>query len=137
MDKDLLNDQKKQTFNVYNHWAYLGLKERCLIELDSNVQTSICWKNDQHIQLADKRIVLVNESFKLKQIDKPIGVDYCLISTYVPIRKLLVPYAPELFILDGGLSYYARQLLEKELVSEGLQYYDLKQDGALIVGLAN
>lgn len=107
------------------------------MKLDSNIRSSICWKKDHHLQLADKRIVLVNESFKLKETNKPISVDYCLISNYVSIPELLKIYEPKLIILDGGFPYYATQQIEQELEEEGVQCHNLKQDGALIVGLVN
>ena len=132
-----MNYQKKQSVNLHNHWAFMGLKEKHLMKLDSNIRSSICWKKDYHLQLADKRIVLVNESFKLKKTKKPILVDYCLISNYVSIPELLKIYEPKLIILDGGFPYYATQQIEQELEEEGVRFHNLKQDGALIVGLIN
>ncbi len=135
MDNILKYDLKKQAFYVNNHWSYLDLDQRHLINLDSAFQSEICWKKNHHVQLFDQRLLWVNEGFNLMESNIAIELDYCLLSSYIPLDILLKSYHPKLIILDGALTYYDEQRLEKELNDEGIQWHHLKKDGALVVYL--
>ena len=137
MDNNLLADSSKQSFNLYNHWAFLGLDELKTLSLDTNLETSTIWKSGQHIQLANSRIIWVNDNFKHKSIDSPIQVDFCLISTHFSIEKLIKSYSIKQLVLDATLpKYIAKRLIEKCQELE-LAYYDLNSQGALLVDLKN
>jgi len=120
---------------LFNHWSYLGLDKASLIDLDSNFQHQFIWKEDCHIQLGNKKMVLLNENFNLKRYENPIEVDYCLFSDYFPIDKLLKSYSPKTVIIDSSLPYYKADKLEMESKVLNLNYYNLKTSNALLVDL--
>lgn len=134
-NSDFIKNKSSQQFNLFNHWSYLGLDKPSLIDLDSNFQHQFIWKEDCHIQLGNKKMVLVNENFSLKQYENPIEVDYCLISDYFPIDKLLISYSPKTVIIDSSLPYYKADKLEMESKVLNLNYYNLKTNNALLVDL--
>lgn len=137
MDTDLLADSSKKSFNLYNHWALLGSDELKTLSLDTDLETSIIWKSGQHIQLANSRIIWLNDNFKQKSIDSPIQVDYCLISTHYSIEKLIKSYSIKQFVFDATLpKYITKRLIEKCQELE-LPYHDLNTKGALLVDLKN
>ena len=75
--------------------------------------------------------------FKIKTTQISVEVDYCLISDYFPIDKLLQTYRPKRIVLDAALSYYEVQKLIKECLHLNVKCYSLKKDKALIVNLKN
>ena len=137
MDKDLLKNTASQKFNFHNHWSYLGLTALEKIPLDTNIENTLVWKNGNHLQLGHSRLLWINDDFKIKTNQIPIEVDYCLISDYFPVEKLLQTYRPKRIVLDAALSYYEVQKLIKECQHLNVKYNSLKKDKALIVNLKN
>jgi hypothetical protein len=82
-------------------------------------------------------LLWINDDFKIKTSQIPIEVDYCLISDYFSIEKLLQTYRPKQIILDASLSYYEAQQLNEECLHMNVKYYSLKKDKALIFNLKN
>lgn len=83
------------------------------------------------------RPLWINDDFKIKTTQISVEVDYCLISEYFPIDKLLQTYRPKRIVLDAALSYYEVQKLIKECLHLNVKCYSLKKDKALIVNLKN
>jgi competence protein ComEC len=137
MNEELLTDPAKQSFNFYNHWAYLGINNLNLIKLDTNIEHSMVWKKDQHIQLANARILWVNDNFKPKFADSPVQVDYCLISSHCTIEQLIKSYRFKHIVLDAALPKYIARRLSNECQELNLAYHDLNTQGALVVDLNN
>ncbi|MBL6663766.1 MAG: ComEC family competence protein [Flavobacteriales bacterium] len=137
MDKDLLKNTASQKFNLHNHWSYLGLTTLEKMPLDTNLENALVWKKENHIQLGHLRLLWINDDFKIKTNQTPIDVDYCLISDYFPVEKLLQTYQPKRIVLDAALSYYEVQKLNKECQHLNVNSYSLKKDKALIVNLKN
>ena len=132
LDETLIQNKKKQAFNLHNHWASVNLKEQLIFNLDTSFQSSVCLKSDHHIQIGNQRILLVDNTFELMTISSPIQIDYCLLSVYYPLDELLKTYQPELIILDGSLPFYTSNRIIQEAIDYGLKYHHLKQEGALI-----
>ena len=137
MSEELIKDSVKQEYNFYNHWIRLGQSNPQIISLDSNMENSLIWKKENHLQLGHSRLLWINDDFKIKTAQIPIEIDYCLISDYFPIEKVLQTYRPKQIILDAALSYYEVQQLDKECQHLNVKYYSLKKDKALIVNLKN
>lgn len=134
-DSDFIKDKSSQNFNLNNHWSYLGLNNPQLIELNSNFQNQSIWKEDCHIQFGNKKLVLVNKNFELKWCEVLIEIDYCLVSHYFPVDKLLQIYCPKRIILDANLPSYIVNKLSKECSKLKISMHDLKSKGALLVDL--
>lgn len=136
-NSELINNQKSQKFNLHNHWAFLKLNERELVDLDSNIQSQYVWKEQSHIQLANQKLLIVDHNFELKSIDNPIKLDYCILSVDFPVTNILEAYQPKTIIIDSRLPYYVARKIEDECNALQLRYHNLKTDGALVVNLMN
>ena len=99
MDKDLLKNTASQKFNLHNHKSYLGLTSLEKMPLDTNLENALIWKKKNHLQLGHSRLLWINDNFKIKTSQTPTDVDYCLISDYFPIDKLLQTYRPKRIVL--------------------------------------
>lgn len=135
MNEELLADSSKLSFNLHNHWSFLSLNSREIIPLDSNLESHSVWKNGQHIQLANSRILLVNSDFTLFHINSPIEVDYCLISVNYSIKKIFSTYKVKYIVLDATLPRYIADRLSEECREMEIPFYNLNSQGALVVDL--
>ena len=74
-NSELIDNEKSQKFNLYDHWAFLNLNDRQLMGLDTNIQCQNVWKERSHIRLGNQKLLLVDDKFELKDIDKAVEVD--------------------------------------------------------------
>ena len=136
-NSELIDNEKSQKFNLYNHWAFLNLNDRQLMGLDTNIQRQNVWKERSHIQLGNQKLLLVDDKFELKDIDKAVEVDYCILAIDFPIDRLLKAYQPKTIIIDSSLPHYLARKIEEESNTLGLSFYNLKSEGALVVDFTN
>jgi hypothetical protein len=136
-NSELIDNEKSQKFNLYNHWAFLNLNDRQLMGLDTNIQRQNVWKERSHIQLGNQKLLLVDDKFELKDIDKAVEVYYCILAIDFPIDRLLKAYQPKTIIIDSSLPHYLARKIEEESNTLGLSFYNLKSEGALVVDFTN
>jgi hypothetical protein len=136
-NSELIDNEKSQKFNLYNHWAFLNLNDRQLMGLDTNIQRQNVWKERSHIQIGNQKLLLVDDKFELKDIDKAVEVDYCILAIDFPIDRLLKAYQPKTIIIDSSLPHYLARKIEEESNTLGLSFYNLKSEGALVVDFTN
>jgi hypothetical protein len=136
-NSELIDNEKSQKFNLYNHWAFLNLNDRQLMGLDTNIQRQNVWKERSHIQLGNQKLLLVDDKFELKDIDKAVEVDYCILAIDFPIDRLLKAYQLKTIIIDSSLPHYLARKIEEESNTLGLSFYNLKSEGALVVDFTN
>ncbi|MDB0006799.1 ComEC family competence protein [Flavobacteriales bacterium] len=136
-NSELIDNEKSQKFNLYNHWAFLNLNDRQLMGLDTNIQRQNVWKECSHIQLGNQKLLLVDDKFELKDIDKAVEVDYCILAIDFPIDRLLKAYQPKTIIIDSSLPHYLARKIEEESNTLVLSFYNLKSEGALVVDFTN
>jgi hypothetical protein len=136
-NSELIDNEKSQKFNLYNHWAFLNLNDRQLMGLDTNIQRQNVWKERSHIQLGNQKLLLVDDKFELKDIDKAVEVDYCILAIDFPIDRLLKAYQLKTIIIDSSLPHYLACKIEEESNTLGLSFHNLKSEGALVVDYTN
>jgi len=134
-DGDFIEDEASQNYHLNNHWSYLDLENKQWIDLDSNFQSGCVWKENGHIQMGNKKMIVLKEDFELREYERPIQVDFCLLSVDFPIETLLKSYKPKTLIIDSKLPHYLARKKEKECIALGLDYHNLKTKGALVVDL--
>ena len=133
MDNKLIKDHQKQEFNLFNHWSFLGLKNRHVLSSDHSFSNNLAWKNGNYLQLAHFRILHVDSTYQLVKNQLPIDIDYCLISNPISLKKLIANYRIEKVLLDSKLSLYQSQILDLECQKMGVNYVNLKTNGALVI----
>jgi hypothetical protein len=105
--------------------------------LDTNIQRQNVWKERSHIQLGNQKLLLVDDKFELKDIDKAVEVDYCILAIDFPIDRLLKAYQLKTIIIDSSLPHYLTRKIEEESNTLALSFHNLKSEGALVVDFTN
>ena len=90
-------------------------------------------KNGNYLQLAHFRILHVDSTYQLVKNQLPIDIDYCLISNPISLKKLIANFRIEKVLLDSKLSLYQSQILDLECQKMGVNYVNLKTNGALVI----
>lgn len=116
MDAVLLQDESKQRFHLKHHWWNRGLKQIDKRALTDSMHTDFLFKEGNHIQFADKRILLLDAHYQEQTTAFPIEIDFILLtgSFKGKLKEVLQTYKTNQIILDASLNYYQKQKWEKE-----------------------
>ncbi len=127
MDSVLLKDESKQRFHLMHHWWNRGLQQIDKRPLTDSICTDFLFKEGSHLQFGKKRILLLDATYKPKQMPFSIAVDYVLLTASFKgkLPAILEVYKPQLIILDTSLNYYQTKDRKAECEGLGLEFYEV------------
>lgn len=137
----LLEDSTDQGFDIKargleQYWRSLKLNDPVFVR--GNVKSSAICIRDEFIQFYDKRIVVLKNSEKTKQLYKrcdSMEVDYVILSNNVKLSlmQIVAVYSPKCIVFDGSNKSYQVKKWEEWCTRNGQNHYSVMDKGALVI----
>ena len=124
-DSSLMNDFEKMRFHIHHNWWQLDLNEP-IASLPELIQT-----NDL-IEFRNQRLLILNDS---NRVLNSIKVDYLIVKarTLQHPKEVLDRVKASVVLLSQNLDWKTRSYWETLLEEKGIDYWNMKEDGAYVV----
>lgn len=135
-DSTFAQNESGLLFHVKHNWWNLGINKSRIITGNYNSDQLLINKNA--VSFIEKRIVVLNDSFKVKPSNKETGgriaLDYLIISKNkdINIESVLKIFKPAQIIFDSSNTAYTLKKLKKECIALHQEFYSVSDSGAFI-----
>jgi competence protein ComEC len=137
-DSILLANEKSIKTHISNNWVKLRLdaptriNEKCVADSTYEFESGSLYMKRNIVQFFGKRIALVNENNFREVSEKPLQIDYLVISGNIKtdIEELLDSYHPKLIIIDSSNSSWKSEKWIKECDALDMPCYAVVKSGA-------
>lgn len=136
-DTAFAHNESRLLFHIKHNWWDLGMNNTQIVS--GNIKTQNLAITDNYIQFYNKKIVIVNEitEEKNKSYEKPISVDYLLISQNPKLRitELSDKYKASLIIFDSSNADYKIKKWKSECEQLHQPFYAVTSSGAFTIDI--
>ena len=121
-------------FHIKHNWWDNGLRT-VTATVDDDFEKPFLKRENQFIQFLDKRIILLDKSYKPLELDNRLKADLIILSknAKVKVDDLVSAFEFEQIIFDSSNSTRKVSYWKKDCERLGLAYYDVSESGAYIL----
>jgi competence protein ComEC len=132
-DSSLLNDYDRMLFHIKHNWWDSGLGS-ATSGMSDNFELPFLKRENHFIQFLDKRIVLLDKSFKPFETESRLKADLIILSKNAKVRveDLSKAFDFKKIIFDSSNSDKKIAYWKKNCEKLGIEYYDVNENGAFV-----
>ncbi len=132
-DSSLLGDYDRMLFHIKHNWWDSGLRS-ATAEISVNIQLPFLKREKQFIQFLDKRVILLDNSFKSFEGGGKLRTDFIILSKNARVRVEDLAHAFDFkkIIFDSSNSDKKIAYWKKDCERLGIEYYDVNESGAFV-----
>lgn len=134
--KELFNDVDKMLFHVKHNWWDMGLNKTVHIDLKEQMPKEIEGLHFEapFLQFKGMRIAMVDTTFRERQLDLPIKVDYVILSggPKISLELLKEQFSFRQLIIDSSNPNWRTEIWLKEANELGIPCHAVSKNGAFV-----
>ncbi|MEZ5196593.1 MAG: ComEC/Rec2 family competence protein [Bacteroidales bacterium] len=130
---DSLLTPNKMEYHINNFWTAQKVRNHSRFELMDSIRTSsVFFKLNNFIQFHDKRLILINRDFPVIAFPQKMRVDYIILSgsPFLKIEELNACFVFDKIVFDASNSLWMVNKWKEECKESGIDFYDVKTNGA-------
>lgn len=126
-------DEKAKHYAMHNYWVSRRTCNPTLIHLHDKRKDSPM--HYPFLQFLEKRFVIIDDSIRKMNTKTPLQVDYLILqsSKAREPHRYINMYRPQKVIIAANVYQKTQQVWQSYLDSVGIEYWDIKQQGAFIL----